>query len=109
MKARLREFLLFNLPTCEPFEDSNALKALEVVDEDIWDPEIFQELQTDGVPRVRFYRVVGGYSSFLPFHRKVPENKYTVMKDCTVYTCVLTLLKRGNYSTRLTQEDFRIH
>ena len=68
-------FAAFCRITCEPFEDCDALKALEVVDEDIWDPEIFQELQTDGVPRVRFYRVVGGYSSFLPFHRKIPENE----------------------------------
>ena len=44
--------------TCESLEDGDVLETLEVVDEDIWDPEIVEELQTDRVPELWLYRVV---------------------------------------------------
>ena len=44
--------------TCESLEDGDVLKTLEVVDEDIRDPEIIEELQTDRVPELWLYRVV---------------------------------------------------
>ena len=44
--------------TCESLEDGDVLKTLEVVDEDIRDPEIVEELQTDRVPELWLYRVV---------------------------------------------------
>ena len=40
------------MPTCESLEDGDVLEALEVVNEDIWDPEVGQELKADRVPRV---------------------------------------------------------
>ena len=44
--------------TCESLEDGDVLETLEVVDEDIRDPEIVEELQTDRVPELWLYRVV---------------------------------------------------
>ena len=38
--------------TCESFENSNALEALEVVDENIGNPEVGQELKADRVPGI---------------------------------------------------------
>ena len=43
--------------TCESFENSNALEALEVVDENIGNPEVGQELKADRVPGILIIRL----------------------------------------------------
>ena len=53
-----RHLILFLDLTCEPFEHSDILETLEVVDEHIGDPKIIEELQGHWIPELRLHRVV---------------------------------------------------
>ena len=59
------------LPTCQSLEDCNILEAFQIVNEDVWYPEVLQELQRHGVPEPGLYAVVGPDPTLLPHHAEV--------------------------------------
>ena len=56
---------------CQFLDDVEGRKRLEVINEYVWDPEVFQELQVDGGPLVGGYGHVGPQPRLLPFNRQV--------------------------------------
>ena len=59
------------LPTCQSLEDCNILEAFQIVNEDVWYPEVLQELQRHGVPEPGLYAVVGPDPALLPHDTEV--------------------------------------
>ena len=59
------------LPTCQSLEDCNILEAFQIVNEDVWYPEVLQELQGHWVPEPGLYAVVGPDPTLLPHHAEV--------------------------------------
>ena len=57
--------------TCQSIQNFSTIETFQIVNENVWCPQIIKKFQRDRIPEARFNMVLGDDSALLPHNTEV--------------------------------------